>query len=321
MAISDAARTELNGALDSGGDSEARPDLRIYCKSSEDMSEVIDGGVSLTVTSPPYWNAIDYDKAAESDGRAYYRTRDYSKGFSGYEEYLDLMRRVFQETHRATKPGGFCAIVIGTLLYNGTHIPVPFHVSALMERIGWRFHQDIIWHKVTAGIRRAGVAIQKPYPGYYYPNIMTEYILIFRKDGPRIFENRNGGREESQYPIDELFKMDSANNVWHIAPVPPRTVNHPCPYPEEIPQRLITYYSYAGDTVLDPFLGSGQTSKVALASGRRAIGYEIERDFANLAEARSREGAKIRDYQLIARFDRRKYPNANQGALLNSEGE
>ncbi len=94
----------------------------------------------------------------------------------------------FKEVLRVTKPGGFCAIVIGTVLLNGRHYPVPFDLIARLSRSGWEFHQDIVWHKCTAGVKRAGVTIQKPYPGYYYPNIMTEYILIFRKPGDPIYK-------------------------------------------------------------------------------------------------------------------------------------
>ena len=98
----------------------------------------------------------------------------------------------------------------------------------LLRDIGWEFHQDIIWNKVTGGVKRAGLFIQRPQAGYYYPNIMTEYILVFRKPG----EFRRGKKQALD--IDDLFKRDIANNIWHIAPIPPRTIDHPCPFPEEL---------------------------------------------------------------------------------------
>ena len=222
---------------------------RFFCQSSEEMNQVADDSISLTVTSPPYYNAIHYETHAVNP-KTEYRGR-YEK-FGSYSDYMETMRRVFSEVLRVTKPGGFCGMVIGTILNNKKHIPLPFDMVPQMIRIGWLFHQDIIWHKTTAGIRRAGVAIQRPYPGYYYPNIMTEYILMFRKPGDPIYHTHAGDGERSRFEIDRLFKMDTANNVWHIAPVPPRSLNHPAPFPEEIPYRLIRLYSYEGDTVLDP---------------------------------------------------------------------
>ncbi len=266
------------------------------------MTELPADSVALTVTSPPYWNAIDYDVHANGDGNAWYRTRQYSEGFGDYDEYLDLLARIFAEVHRVTKPGGFCAVVIGTVLMDGRHVPVPFDLTVRMAKVGWEFHQDIIWHKTTAGVKRAGSAIQKPYPGYFYPNIMTEYILLFRKPGEKIYRQANGNREASRFAIDDVFKMDTANNIWHIAPVPPRSIDHPCPFPEEIPYRLIGMYSYRGDTVLDPFVGSGQTTKVAVALGRNAVGYDTRPEYVNHAQSRIEEPLKLREGQLIASF-------------------
>lgn len=276
---------------------------QFYCHSSVRMPELDDGSVALTVTSPPYWNSIDYDLHS-GDNNQWYRTRQYREGFQEYEEYLDFCKGVFTEVLRVTKPGGFCAVVIGTVLFKSKHYPVPYDLTARLEEIGWDFHQDIIWHKTTAGVKRAGTVIQKPYPGYYYPNIMTEYILIFRKPGEQIYRDSNNNREASQIPIDEVFKKETANNIWHIAPVPPGVINHPCPFPEEIPHRLISLYSYKGDIVLDPFLGSGQTSKVAISMGRRAAGYDTMKDYLELAEQRMSEPSKIRHLQLTAEFQK-----------------
>ena len=277
---------------------------RIYTHSCEDMRELDDGSVALTVTSPPYWNAIDYDIHA-ADKQQHYRTRKYAQGYADYEDYLAWLDRILGEVLRATRPGGFCAIVIGTVLLNGRHYPVPFDLIARLSRAGWEFHQDIVWHKCTAGVKRAGVTIQKPYPGYYYPNIMTEYILIFRKPGLPIYREHSAEeKKKSAFPINRLFTMDIANNVWHIAPVPPDVIDHPCPFPEEIPDRLIRLYSYVDDVVLDPFAGSGQTLKVARQLGRQYVGYETIAKYAQLAKARLTGKPAIRPQQLIARFDK-----------------
>ena len=290
---------------------------RLYAHSCEAMDEVDDGSVALTVTSPPYWNAIDYDVHA-ADDRRWYRTRAYRSGYADYPDYLDWLERIFcGEVYRVTKPGGFCAIVIGTVLLNGTHYPVPFDLVPRLTGKGWHFHQDIVWHKCTAGVRRAGVAIQQPYPGYYYPNIMTEYILVFRKPGNTVYKDKTRAeKEKARYPIDRLFTLDVANNVWHVAPVPPAFVAHPCPFPEEIPYRLITLYSYPDDLVLDPFLGSGQTTKVAKALKRRCVGYDTLARYVELAACRLDEPLSLRREQLVAVFDKvpMDWPTIQNGA-------
>ena len=274
----------------------------IYTHSSEAMPELVDGSVALTVTSPPYWNAIDYDIHA-SDEKEYYRTRAYAHGYSDYSDYLDWLQRIFTEVLRVTKPGGFCGIVIGTVLLNGKHFPVPFDLVGKLNETGWEFHQDILWHKCTAGVKRAGVTIQNPYPGYYYPNIMTEYILVFKKPGEPVYRGINPQEKEAaRIPIDRLFTLDIANNIWHIAPVPPRTIDHPAPFPEEIPHRLIRLYSYPGERVLDPFAGSGQTLKVARHLGRNFAGYEIIPKYVALAAKRLMEPLNLRREQLVVEF-------------------
>lgn len=293
----------------------------VYAHSSESMPELDDCTVALTVTSPPYWNAIDYDIHA-SDDTAYYRTRAYANGYEEYEEYLDWLDRIFGEVLRVTKPGGFCAIVIGTVLLEGKHYPVPLDVTARLTRSGWNFHQDIIWHKCTAGVKRAGVAIQKPYPGYYYPNIMTEYILLLRKPGDAIYRGRGQSeKEEAEYPINRLFTMDIANNIWHVAPVPPRVIDHPCPFPEEIVHRLVQLYSYPGDLVLDPFVGSGTTLKVAAHLKRRCVGYDTIQKYVDLSMERLKEPLSLRPEQLIAVFEKIGIdaPTGNGGERRNGQ--
>ena len=277
--------------------------LRLYNKSSECMSELADGEVSLTITSPPYWNAIDYDVHSTKGNGEWYRSRKYAVGFEGYSEYLSLMERIYREVFRVTKPGGFACTVIGTVLHEKSHIPLPFHFSQMLCDIGWDFHQDIIWHKCTAGVKRAGSVIQKRLPGYYYPNIMTEYILVHRKPGEPIYRTAStDARHESKVEINKVFVSDTANNVWHVAPVPPGMIDHPCPFPEEIPFRLAALYSYAGDIILDPFLGSGQTAKVALALKRHVVGYDIQSKYIQMTAERVHEPLGIRDQQLIVQF-------------------
>jgi DNA modification methylase len=271
--------------------------------SCEDLSAIKDGSVALTVTSPPYWNAIDYDRHAE-DSEQDYRTREYESGYTGYTEYLSWLMRIFDGVLAKTKPGGFCAIVVGTVLFEKRHYPLPFDIVTGMQSRGWEFHQDFIWHKCTGGVKRAGSFIQHPYPGYFYPNIMTEYILVFRRPGgePIYRDRTDAEREAAKMPIDRLFTMDIANTVWHIAPVPPKTLEHPCPYPEEIPWRLILLYSYKNDLVLDPFVGTGQTLKMARYLGRSGIGYDTLEKYVSYSKQRVYDAPSLRGQQLIAEF-------------------
>jgi site-specific DNA-methyltransferase (adenine-specific) len=263
------------------------------------MDEVADESVALVVTSPPYWNAIDYAQHV-ADPTEWYRTR---RG-GPYEEYLDWLRRCFGVVFQKVKEGGFCAVVIGTVLQRRKQYPLPQHFVLLMEALGFEFHQEIVWNKVTGGVKRAGVTIQHPYPGYYCPNIMTEGILIFRKPGPRIYEGRTTAeREESRIPIDRIFTRELANNVWHIAPVPPNHLPHPCPFPEEIPYRLISLYTYVGDTVLDPFNGIGTTTKVACALRRDFYGYDLQPRYVEVALRRLKEPLHLRD-QLVPVYEK-----------------
>jgi len=273
---------------------------KIFHKSCENMEELLDNSVDLVITSPPYWNAIDYDVHINDNGADYRHRQEID-----YKEYLNWLKRCFKEVYRVLKKGKFCAVVIGTVLLDGDHYPLPFHFVNLMEEIGFVFHQDVIWQKVTGGVKRAGSTIQHPYPGYYYPNIMTEYILIFRKKGSnKIYDKKTPKeKERNKYPIDELFTKELANNIWHIAPVPPNQYNHPCPFPEEIPYRLIKFYSYEGDLVLDPFLGSGTTIKVASHLGRKWVGYEIKKKYIAMAKIRLNEPLNLRK-QLICNYDK-----------------
>ena len=282
-------------------------DYTLYGQSCTNMNQCGSESVALTVTSPPYWNAIDYHTHADGNGGDWYREREYAHFGRTFDDYLDKITEAFGEVLRVTIPGGFCAIVVGTILHKRRHYPAPMLITERMtQRLEWEFHQDIVWNKVTGGVKRAGSFIKNPKPGYYYPNIMTEYILVFRKPG-----DMRRGREQTMR-IDDLFKRDIANNVWHVAPVPPRTIDHPCPYPEEMARRLVLLYSQRGETVLDPFLGSGQTAIAALREGRRCIGYDVVPRYLELAQARiesMRSGSeRRRAYNLLPNWQKIKAP-------------
>ena len=271
------------------------------CK--EILSSIPSNTIQLTVTSPPYGNAIDYDMhVSGNDG--YYRGRTKS----GTAEYLDEMTSIFNDSvFRITREGGYCCIVIGNEIVNGTIQPLPhLLLSKLVKPFGnWNLHEEIIWHKVTGGTNRYGSFVINPYPKYYRANIMHEFILVLRKGDVNSGRSR---RKETLPARHEEWTKEIANSVWHIAPVPPGFIEHPCPFPEEIPYRLMKLYSYKGDTVLDPFNGSGQTTKVAFHFKRRYIGIDIVKEYVNLAKCRIMdEPLHIRAEALIA--DWKKIPS------------
>ena len=255
--------------------------------------------IQLTVTSPPYGNAIDYDLHVSKKNLEYYR------GITkvSLDDYLNNLVSVFNEqVYRVTKEGGYCCIVIANEVVNGTLIPLPhLLLSKLVSPDGkWNLHEEIIWHKVTGGTNRYGSFIINPYPKYYRANIMHEFILVLRKGDVKSGRTQ---RRDILPATHEEWTKEIANSVWHLAPVPPGFINHPCPFPEEIPYRLMKLYSYNGDIVLDPFNGSGQTTKVAYKLDRHFLGIDIKQEYVDLAQNRlSNEPLHIRSEALIANW-------------------
>ncbi len=255
--------------------------------------------IQLTITSPPYGNAIDYDLHVSKKNVEYYR------GITkvSLDEYLSNLVSIFNEqVYRVTKEGGYCCIVIANEVVNGTLIPLPhLLLSKLVTPDGkWNLHEEIIWHKVTGGTNRYGSFIINPYPKYYRANIMHEFILVLRKGDVKSGRTQ---RRDILPATHEEWTKEIANSVWHLAPVPPGFIDHPCPFPEEIPYRLMKLYSYNGDIVLDPFNGSGQTTKVAYKLDRHFLGIDIKQEYVDLAQNRlSNEPLHIRSEALIANW-------------------
>ncbi|MDD5238845.1 MAG: site-specific DNA-methyltransferase [Candidatus Omnitrophica bacterium] len=240
------------------------------------MNELTKDSIDLIVTSPPYFNALNYDSKNKNN-----------RSDMDYNQFLKWLGDCFKECLRVLKPGRMCCVVISTVLYNQKSYALPYHFVSLMEQLGFEFHQDIIWRKMTANTKRVDITVQNPYPGYYYPIFTFEHILVFKKPGPKIYSGRTRKeRFESRIPINEFFVNEISNNVWNINTIAPYQYDHPCPFPEEIPHRLIMLYSYKGDVVLDPFLGSGTTAAVALAMNRRFCGYDIRKRYIDLTRKR-----------------------------------
>jgi DNA modification methylase len=259
--------------------------IRIILGSSNNSTELAHDlieKVSLAVTSPPYHNAISYESHVK-DSNINYRNR-YSLDYAN--DYMSMLNAVWKSTFEMLHDGGYLAVNVGSVLDNGYHYPLAEDIiNELTRNSKWEFVRSIFWNKVTAGVKRAGSVIQHPYPGYWHPNIMTEHIIIVRKPGSIRIPN-------SDVPKEWL------EPVWDLAPVPPRKVDHPAPYPEEIPHRLIRMFTNPGEWILDPFNGAGATSKAAFDLGRCALGFDIEKKYVELAKKRLKNSSSIRDNQL-----------------------
>ncbi len=247
--------------------------VKIIIGDSRRMIEVEDRSVDLIVTSPPYWHIKDYGV----DGQIGYGQT--------LHEYLKDLYRVWKECYRILKPGRRLCINIGdqfarSIIY-GRYKIIPLHAEfiAQCEEIGFDYMGSIIWQKKTTMNTTGGANVMGSYP--YPPNGMVEidyeFILIFKKPGKS---------EKIQKEVKELSKLTKEEwkeyfyGHWYFGGA--RQINHEAVFPEELPRRLIKMFTFVGETVLDPFLGSGTTVKVALDLNRNAIGYEINEDFVDI---------------------------------------
>lgn len=234
------------------------------------MHEVADESIALVVTSPPYWHIKDYG-APQQIGYG-----------QSLHEYLYDLSRVWHECWRVLQSGRRLCINIGdqfarAVIY-GQYKVIPLHaeIIAQCERIGFDYLGAIIWQKKTT-MRPSGGAVVMgsfPYPPNGIVELDYEYILLFRKPG-KYAPVSSEQRQASMLTRDEWKAYFSGH--WHFGGE--RQHMHEAMFPEELPRRLIRMFSFVGETVLDPFAGSGTTLKVALELERNAIGYEVQRDF------------------------------------------
>jgi DNA modification methylase/endonuclease YncB( thermonuclease family) len=243
----------------------------LYFADSRNMAELADESVHLVVTSPPYWHIKDYG----CEGQIGY-------GQSLHEYLIDLSR-VWRECYRVLQPGRRLCINIGdqfarSVAY-GRYKVIPLHaeIIAQCETTGFDYVGAIIWQKKTTMRPTGGGVVMGSFP--YPPNGIVEldyeFILLFRK---------LGGRKRA-VPADVKQASELTRDEWkeyfrgHWAFGGARQAHHEAMFPEELPRRLIRMFSFVGETVLDPFLGSGTTARVALELGRQVIGYEIQAKF------------------------------------------
>ena len=267
----------------------------------EVMRQLPEGLVTLAVTSPPYLNAINYEEHVEKlNGK---KGRWERKEVS-YDEYRDFLKDRFRELLRITTPGGYNVVNIAPVLWQGKRTALPFHFVSWMEEIGWTFKEDIVWEKPVARDRRSGLLLQHPYPGYYYPSLVAEYVFVFQKStGDRKLDNIYWHRGKNEKDASRLdlsdYQGEKSKNVWKIRPMAPQENLHPCPYPLALVERVVEFYSYKDDVVLDVFTGSGQTNLAAEKLGRRHIGIDTARDYLTYAADRMknhlRQGRRLDD--------------------------
>lgn len=227
---------------------------------AQNMEELPDASVHLMVTSPPYNARKDYDE-------------DLS-----LPEYLTLLQDVFQETHRVLVPGGRACINIANL-GRKPYLPLSAMLSRMMIELGFLMRGEIIWDKA------ASVGSSTAWGSWQSASNPTlrdvhEYILVFSKGR---FKRESLGREAT---ITKEEFLEYTKSVWAFKTVSAKRIGHPAPFPEELPRRLMQLYTFDGEIVLDPFMGSGTTALAAINSNRNYIGYEIDADYIALAEKR-----------------------------------
>lgn len=237
------------------------------------MDEVQDSSVHLVVTSPPYWNLKDY---GEDQGIGQTSTT--------YKEYFSSICDVFRECVKKLVPDGKLIVNIMPILLTGKNTKFNRRVTKtvfpeleeFMISLGnMYFHSLYIWDKRKA-VRFSSWG-SYPYP----PNLLStypyEWIIVFSKSGRR--PPVDAKIKEASLVSHDEFTNWVQNSIWDFQPASAKQENHPAPFPEELPRRCIRLYSFVGDTVLDPFAGSGTTLKVARELGRNSIGYEINPEY------------------------------------------
>jgi site-specific DNA-methyltransferase (adenine-specific) len=244
----------------------------------------------LAFTSPPYLNAVNY---AQHVDKIKGQVKRWERQGVSYAEYKQFLVERFAALLRVVKPGGYNVVNIAPVGWNGERTALPFHFVGWMEEIGWKFKEDIIWEKTIARDRRSGVLLQHPYPGYYYPSLVAEYVFVFQRPTPRkerenIYWNRSEEEKERNKLDLASYQGEMSKNVWTIRPLSPQENLHPCPFPLDLAERVIKFYSYEGDAVIDIFAGSGQTNLACERLRRHHVGIEILKEYVDYALKRLR---------------------------------
>lgn len=243
---------------------------KIIIGDSRRMDELKDESVHLVVTSPPYWQLKDYGNGGQI-------------GFNdSYEDYINNLNLVWSKCYRVMHNGCRLCVNIGDQfarsVYYGRYkiIPIREEIIRFCETIGFDYMGAIIWQKVTTCNTTGGATIMGsfPYPRNGIIKLDYEFILIFKKLGDQPKVSRDI-KEQSKLTTEEWNEYFYGH--WNFPGE--KQGKHLAMFPEELPKRLIKMFSFVGDTVLDPFLGSGTTCLAAQNLGRKSIGYEVNKDF------------------------------------------
>lgn len=257
---------------------------RLHKGDARDLSWLPDKSVHLVVTSPPYWTLKKYETRGGQLGDV-----------ADYERFLDELDKVWRECERVLVEGGRICCVVGDVCIprkrDGRHRVMPLHsdIQVRARALGLDCLTPILWHKISNGVTEAegnGAGFYgKPYqPGAVVKNDV-EYILFMRKGG----EYRKTTMQQKALSMLTKAEMQSwFCSFWVDIKGASTRGGHPAPYPIEIAERLVRMFSFAGDTVLDPFLGTGSTAIAAIRAGRHSIGNEIEPKYLKIAQERVR---------------------------------
>lgn len=233
----------------------------IFNHSSEQMGELPDGCVHLMVTSPPYNAGKEYDEDLNLD------------------DYLAMMKRVWAETLRVLVPGGRACINVANL---GRKPYIPLHAFIIKDMLdlGYLMRGEIIWDKATSSGTSTAWGSWRSASNPTLRDV-HEYILVFSKGS---FGRKLPKGRKNTIGKDEF--LQNSKSVWSFPTVSAKKVGHPAPFPQELPERLIEMYTFTGEVVLDPFMGSGTTALAALKTERNYVGYELSANYIELAQKR-----------------------------------
>jgi modification methylase len=225
------------------------------------MKEIPNNSLHLMITSPPYNVTKEYDE-------------DLS-----LKEYLQLLQNVFSETYRVLVDGGRVCVNVANL-GRRPYLPLSDFISQIMLGIGFHMRGEIIWNKgAGAGVSMAWGSWQSASNPVLRD--VHEYILVFSKG---TYTRKKS--EDKENTISKEQFMEWTKSVWTMNPESAKKVGHPAPFPIELPYRLIQLYTFKGDIILDPFMGSGTTAIAALKAERKYIGYDNDPEYVKLAEER-----------------------------------